>query len=242
MMKGYVAYLDIIGFSELVRKLEFLESFEQYSKIIENSINNASIKMKYILFSDNLVINTEKDDLEDLELLCKVLSEINFRLLTEMGLPICGCISVGDFSRAEKNGNVIIVGTPIVDAVRYEEKQDWIGIMLSPSVIEKNPTLIEKTNLWAKRLDEIKVHLPWPLFLQRYGEIPFQDGNVFDGYVIVPRHPGSNHFDLINVDLMLYREKLIELKLSAPDPHAQNKYDGTLDYIHSVLIEFQRML
>jgi len=37
-LEGYVAYLDILGFSKLIESNDFEHIFEQYSNIIDNAV------------------------------------------------------------------------------------------------------------------------------------------------------------------------------------------------------------
>ena len=231
---GYVAFVDLLGFSELVKRRDFLDSFANYSGIIENAFKTTDNSMQYIIFSDSLVVNTVKDDKEQLITLLKALSEVNYHLLVDLDLPVCGCISTGSFSRAETSGNVMIAGTPIVEAVHYEQLQDWIGIMLAPSVMNKNPDLRNLTYILDVDHLDVARNLPWPFLVMRYEEIPTSTGN-YDGLVSIPKSRGAISINSIDHDIRAYIDKIDQLKLLAPDTGAQRKYNNTNRFCWGVL-------
>ena len=101
-MLGFVAFLDLLGFSELIQREDFSDKFERYVDIIEKTLDTDTTGFQYIIFSDSLIINTKNNDKEQLLKLSTSISHISYRLLTELDLPICGCISVGRFDRFQK--------------------------------------------------------------------------------------------------------------------------------------------
>lgn len=233
-VKGYVAYIDLLGFSELVKQEDFMASFDKYTAIIETELKSDITEFQYIIFSDSLIVNTESDAPEVFLSLIESLSHLNYRLLLEMNLPLCGCVSFGDFSRAEKKGNAMIAGTPIVEAVEYEKKQDWIGIMLSPSVCKIHEKIRYLTYISRRRdVREIYDNLSWSQYIQRYNDIPFENGS-YDGFVIVPVKEKPKNIALLQESLAYYRAKLDELKLYAPTRSSQNKYLQTSAFAQEI--------
>ena len=234
----------MLGFSELVQEGSFSDNFKKYSEILSNAVEANKEDLQYVTFSDSVVINTKKDDGVQLQYLIQTVADISFHFLTELNIPICGSISIGEFDRHEhKDGNVMIAGRPIIDAYQYERKQDWIGVMLSPKVIRNKPNLVECCRL--PRLnsvedgEKLRKCLPlWPFILQKYYDIPFRNqNNVFEehsrysGFVIVPQRYGWREPEEVIGDLGKYKEKLEELKLFAPEPSAQMKYQYALNWI-----------
>ena len=101
----------------------------------------------------------------------------------------------GKFFRESGSGGVFIAGRPIIDAHQFERAQNWIGISLSPSVIQTTHQL-DKTCKIARchkdtGVSELDRCLPWMLSVQRYGAIPFHTHDpvapaIWDGFAIVP--------------------------------------------------------
>lgn len=240
---GYIAFLDILGFSELVRRQSFDAEFEQYSEIIGNAIQ-AHDGLNYVTFSDSIVINTGGKRADDLFGLLQAVAGIQYRLLVEMEVPVRGCISAGRFSRIEcDNHDVMIAGSPIVDAVRYEEKQDWVGVMLSPTVLKADPGVTDRAALDKSVLqsdaDSLKKRLPWVFLVQRHYCVPFHSShdlveNQFDGFVVVPHLPPRSEPQEVLDDLAKYREKLDVLKIQAPGPSAQRKYQQASNWLSGI--------
>ncbi len=244
-MEGYVAFLDIIGFSELIKESTFDQKFEKYSRILRKTTQTNNRDLQHITFSDSVIINTKEGDEQNLLNLIWAIAEINFRLLTELDIPICGSVSKGPFSRYEdrKNGNVIIAGAPIIDAYRYEQRQDWIGVMLSPTVLRDNPNLFIYGQLKPpsdeSEVKEIRSYFPWPLLIQRFHAIPFKKLNDFDdqyynGFVIVPQRYGCQEPAELIKDLDDYKNRLDPLMAFASEPDQQNKYRETARWIEEV--------
>ena len=140
---------------------------------------------------------------------------------------------------------------PIVEAVHYEARQDWLGVILSPSTLKADHDLIERARFDRIRddsdLETLKKNLPWPLLVQRYYGIPFHTSNDlvenrFEGYVVVPHLPQSSTPPKVLADLRKYREKLADLKVVAPEPTAQQKYTQTRLWIDTLERDWDRAL
>src|SRR5262245_14073421 len=62
--------------------------------------------------------------------------------MLEKEIPLRGAIAHGSLTRTKtKNGGVFVAGKPIVDAYRFETVQNWLGVMVAPSVLKKVPNL-----------------------------------------------------------------------------------------------------
>lgn len=249
-INGYVAFLDILGFKELVSRSSFDDDFVQYTDII-NEATKTNNNLNYVTFSDCVVINTKSRNPQDFSGILRAVSEIVHRLLVEMSVPVCGCISAGTFSRLESlNNDVMIAGMPIVDAYQYEQKQDWVGVILSPSALKNNAEYLEKSNFdKCNSIEDARAfgdNQPWPFLVKRYHVIPFHNpndfvDNSFDGYVVVPQLPPRSLPTLVLKDLEQYLEKLDALKLLAPTPSAQRKYMMTSNWIRDVVKKLEHI-
>lgn len=235
-MKGFVAYFDILGFSELLRSQEadaFEEKFEKYCEILNDATSREERDLDYTFFSDSVIINTKGDELTQLLNIAKAISEITYRLTMELDVAICGCISFGTFTKRRDNGNAMMTGTPILEAIHYENQQNWVGTMLSPSVLIKYRELRDILSMNPLGPNAVGVYcknISWLTAIQKYRDIPFPNGS-YEGYVIVPRNRKSVRIGNIQKDYLLYRNKLRELLLLAPDDYAQYKYDKSCSLI-----------
>ena len=240
---GYVAFLDILGFSELVKHSSFDDEFDQYSEVISTAACSNG-DLDYATFSDSLVISTGGKTSKDLREILQAVAEITYQLLVELDVPVCGCIAEGRFSRlVSEKSDLMIAGVPIVEAVHYTTRQDWLGVMLSPSTLKADPDFIERAEFEKcaseTDLERLRSKLPWPLLVHRYYGIPFHSPNdlvenQFDGYVVVPHLSQSSTPPAVLADLGKYLVKLDDLKLVAPEPSAQRKYTQTRLWIDTV--------
>jgi hypothetical protein len=58
-------------------------------------------------------------------------------LLLQNEFAVRGAIALGSFSRSDDPNGTFVAGRAIIEAYNYEKIQDWIGIILSPTVLQK---------------------------------------------------------------------------------------------------------
>lgn len=245
-LEGFIAYFDMLGFSNSIQYgNNFSKKINKYREILFEAIEVDASNLEYVSFSDSVIINsTEKNEETLLELLW-ALSEILFRMLTELEVAMCGCLSVGTFTKIiDEDNNVMITGTPILDAIHYEKQQNWVGIMLSPKIIKEYPTIREKIIEKCRSQDDVdlmKHRLLWLSCTQRYSEIPFSNGLRYDGYVIIPKNQSTKNLEELRKDMYIFIDKLDEMSLFASDIHSQNKYSETRQMIYNFLSNMQSL-
>lgn len=87
--KAIIGFLDVLGFAELVKRQNFSELFDAYTNLIKSSLSaKKHYSMDYVVFSDTIVIISEKTDYEGLLDLLEAISVFSFKALVEMELPI----------------------------------------------------------------------------------------------------------------------------------------------------------
>lgn len=136
-VEGILAYLDIAGFSNYLQTSDFSKEFESFYKILDDTIKKYDEEsvITFRFFSDSIIIYSKKVTKKVLINMIKTISRINFKFINELNLVLCGSISVGKFKVYKKEGNILIAGSPIVEAVRYEQIMNCFGITISPSLI-----------------------------------------------------------------------------------------------------------
>jgi hypothetical protein len=149
-------------------------------------------------------------------------------LVAEIALR--GAIAYGPFIFKETEGGAFVAGEAINEAYEYEQLQDWVGMMLAPSVIQEVQTLAELCTLHdrANLIDRME----WAAFVQRYVEIPFHAAS-YDGFAIVPSD-GDTDFSALCRSLTIASKQLARLKSIAPDPRAQAKYERSMRWISAL--------
>jgi hypothetical protein len=240
-LKGYVALIDVLGFRDLVGRDDELKRVAEYSSTIIDLLGKDNIpeRLQFVLFSDNLVVNTKDESETSFEQLVIACSNLAFALASQ-GIASRGAISHGSFIRSptDRRG-VIVAGRPIVEANDYQHRQDWVGILLSPSVVLHDRTLADRCVV--KSLSEaggLKQWVPAQLgiHLRRWPHIPFQkataiDEASYDGFVVVPVKSGLSNPQQVIDSLLEMSGHLKRMKECAPDPRSQQKYSRSIQWL-----------
>jgi hypothetical protein len=156
-------------------------------------------------------------------------------------LPIKGCITSGNISYDRDNQDIVIAGTPIVEAYKFEQSQNWIGVMISPNTLREYPDILAKCTIGniqiAERLQNLKTNIAWSLCAQRTYLIPMKssDGDEnMEGLALVPHQSSSNDAAHIIEDLKIYENHLAEQKLYSTEPSIRQKYINTGQFIKAI--------
>jgi hypothetical protein len=136
----WIAYFDILGFKELLNKYNgpldmFVEDYnEKIQKEAEAEVGPWQDKAQAAWFSDTYLFFSFNDTIESF---CRIylLSQWFFDALISEEIPVRGALTSGDFYADDKNH--IYVGPGLIDAYEYSEKQNWIGLVITPSVKQK---------------------------------------------------------------------------------------------------------
>jgi len=218
---GHVALIDILGFRSIVARRQFAQEFPDYTKAVDGAVADQGA-VEYLVFSDNIIIYDRKssNNIGPIAACCSNL----FDNLLKIGLPFRGAIAHGRFSYQTPDKGTIIAGRPIIEAHQYEQMQDWIGVMLCPSVVEAQWPRTQKSSPLASHIpDCIRAYHKIPLKSEREGSV-----EGFHGYAIIPdltaqgeEKPGC--FSRIH--------RLSEI---APNPAAQRKYHNTVAFLEYV--------
>lgn len=237
MENGFVAFIDILGFSRRVAS-EGLEGFfpEYEGALREALIDREDKRMSYVVSSDSVVIYNKEDNAHGLMQLIDSCGRLYSELL-EVGLAIRGCISAGKFIHSTSQQGTIVAGPALLEAIDYEKLQDWVGIMLGPSVMRRFPHIEVTGNV---RVTEVGRWFQGPhdadagQHIIARASIPFQ-GQVraYDGWAVLP---GVSMIVSPNGRLLHIDAKMRELRLLrslAPDPRSQAKYDHALVFLQA---------
>jgi hypothetical protein len=246
---GFVALIDVLGFRELVGRDENILKVREYVNTVQDCLKDERYsQLQFVLFSDNLVVNTRDDKRESFIALVHACSDVLFNLARHE-IAVRGGIAHGSFMRSlNMQQGVILAGRPIVEAEHYQHRQNWVGIMLTPSVVRRDnealqkelsaipePKGSEKDREWLERIS-------LPLHLKRWEKIPFHDdttnGGRFDGLVVVPLRPDiSSRADVIR-SLNNTLQCCQRMKAVAPNPASQDKYTETMKFLQEVRDEW----
>ena len=233
-MKGYVAFIDVLGFSALISG-DQTQRVHDYLDCLKGVFEKSRPKpVEYIVFSDSLIITTSDDTDEALTSLFLCCSTL-FGALLHHRIPVRGAISHGTYERVRTNSGTFVAGRAIIDAYLFEQQQDWVGIMLAPSTVQHQRSIADRcvplSALGDERIaNQLDVLMPWLAFVQPCN-IPFhRSQRDYAGYAVAP---SSGHYDP-----KLLRDSMLEsighlhwLSTIAPDPDAQKKYQRPLEWL-----------
>lgn len=134
----WFCYFDILGFTELVRSTEVGSVIDLYEEAVAKleigAASKRSLGISYSWFSDTFIIFSRGNSLEEFTWLEQT-SRLFFQRLILANIPVRGAISHGKlYSNLERN---IFIGEALIEAYEYAEDQDWLGLLLAPSVFDR---------------------------------------------------------------------------------------------------------
>jgi hypothetical protein len=248
---GYVAFLDVLGFRSIINSANSDEILKKYVSIVDKAILNEDMYgLEYVIFSDSVIVNSFNDDDESFFKMLDACATL-FNKLLMIGIPVRGAIAHGRYQYSNKDHGKFVAGKPIVEAYTYEGKQDWIGIMLCPSVTSKYEDLKTRCSHYVAR-DLIgtqgasNAEIDRFLSLLSFYQIPFHKENMalldevthFEGYAVLPTGKSVTYANIV-VALDQSRQSLEIKKMAAPGPKEQDKYRKTIYWLNSLVEEWK---
>ncbi|MGA2464389.1 MAG: hypothetical protein ABSH06_08565 [Thermodesulfobacteriota bacterium] len=148
--KCFVGYVDVLGFTKKVLRSDNPETLSESFNFLLESIgrscgletdfkNQDSLSVKFIWMSDNLLFYTEDNSVQKFKDISNIIADL--LMITIEGGPFLyrGALSHGDFY-FDREWNLYF-GPAMIDAIQWEKKQNWVGVMLTPNCsdfIKKN--------------------------------------------------------------------------------------------------------
>ena len=250
---GFVALLDVLGFAALVAgDTEDGQKLQGYLQCLQEAFasDSSGLEVDYVVFSDSIVITTKEDTEKSLLALLARCSKV-FWLMLERKIPIRGAIAHGSYLRSpDSKAGVFVAGKAIIDAYNFETRQNWIGIMLAPSVIKRVPDIANRCTIPVYNnpdlQQQLRERLAWAAYVQPCHAIPFHatspfENNDYDGLSIVPT---SDMLTPTSVrDAVKRSVKALEwLKSLAPGPSEQAKYGSSITWLRKIRQDWEGVL
>jgi hypothetical protein len=211
--KRWVAYIDLLGSSDMVLNDPWCDVFIRYSKAIESftDLNGSEGNIGNDWFSDSFIFYSEDDSKGSFQDIhhCTHWFIIN---LLRAGIPACGAIAYDDFY-ADKD-NRLYFGKALVDAHALAENIDFITHILTRSAEEQ----------------VVAIGLPVENWHYAYIKVPYKENkdNKEDWPEKLPAYivgsAGSINGRRVGLD------ELRELMHSAKSPSVKQKYKNTIDF------------
>jgi hypothetical protein len=139
---SYIAWLDILGFSKMVKRYQwyietyryFLDCINSNINIIENEgyLNQLNSKIHIKIFSDSIILFTEDVTINDFVTLAYYSAMFLLNLFLK-GFPLRGSIVKGklhNFQYKDKFEIDTYIGHDLLKAIELEESQLWSGCII----------------------------------------------------------------------------------------------------------------
>lgn len=262
--ENYIAFLDILGFRELLRAKDFKEKIEKYFKIIDEAIQKSTEKsshgiypaesIKKTVLSDSIILSIPVPTASDwtikfksLRFLLSAAEKIQYCLALE-NIWIRGGISQGELSRANNN----IIGQGLVSAYLLEGKASFPRVLVDSDIFRKIYSIPGEPDVLKSRKSILNdINNSW-------GNPKYSGKFIFDWAYEAPMnyfnqdYPFFIHYlnPLLNESSSDERKKILEFlieRLHENDPEIYKKYRWVSDYLRSVVegdinrrVEFKR--
>lgn len=188
--KRYFAFLDILGFRELVRNNNHSVLIELYKRIVNYQVEFYSkysaekaesekkrlreyydpTGLRLVNISDSIMLWTDNSKLSSLY---EIVSAVKMIMSISMsaGIPLRGAIVKGDVEIFENEQSLSMVGRGLVDAYEMESIQQWSGCVIEESIFKwlnsiNRVVANKKTNISLEKAD----------WLVRRHSVPFKKG------------------------------------------------------------------
>ena len=210
----WVSYLDLLGFTELVKTKDWFSVSSCYDKAVESCTRDPDFepKVEKTWFSDTFLFYSP-DSTGSSFASIEATTRWFIYWLIYWGIPVRGAMSCGGFY-ADKENNVFF-GPALIEAYHYGENQDWIGFVLSPSAVNQMAVIGLPTN---KMLN------------YAYWNIPYKKTNVILQKSL-PAYIIGGHAETNGRNLCL--EKLLVMKGRLTDSRKIRKYKKTINFIEA---------
>jgi hypothetical protein len=210
---AWIAVFDILGFADLAAKSDsefrralLTSKLEDLLAVLDDPLVKQHGNLEIQVISDTMLLfasDVRPESYPWLMQLCKSLIE---RSIT-CRLPVRGAISIGKAFTSEVPP--IFIGPAFVEAYRYCEDQDWIGLLLTPAAV----VTLRKAGLEPSRHGFVA------------GQIPMRkcDSEGLLAYRL--QREGATSFD------SPFIAPLREMQQQAPSEGARAKYERTIEFL-----------
>lgn len=211
-----IAFLDILAFKTIQENFPLERVGNIYGEAIEHAkqyfaeccpVGHGLATCKVHIFSDSIIIYSSDDSFDNGYAVIRMAQKI-LQMLIVRQLPVRGAITFGEVYIDEERG--IRVGEPFTKAYILEQQQEWIGVLVSKSVVEEFPELFRNNNA-----SEVIKYF-----------VPLKCGHCEEAYVLNWRDRFSDKIlDSLSLFPKIYGDKI------------QIKYNNTIDFVNAISLE-----
>lgn len=183
----YVAYLDVLGFKELVSKKG--EKLNIYFEKVEESLKaiyNIDHSIDSQLVSDSIILSCELSD-DKLRQLLMAVQTIQAKCALE-NIWIRGAITIGDI-HFNKNPN-IVVGNGLIEAYLLESQEKYPRIIINPKIVKNFDT----RNKFLQSMNNKNIEL---IFEPDLSNNFIPNDSLFVSFAEYLKHHGKDNLEII---------------------------------------------
>lgn len=211
----WVAYLDLLGITNLIKTEYWLEVFDVYAEAIKHFQQDAfnGHLIRRITFSDSFILYTTDGSALSYSALDSFVRYFIVSLIRRK-IPVRGALSFGKLYADEAND--LYFGEALIEAHQISESQNWIGFVLTETVIKRLQELELPAN---KRWNYSSYQVPQKVCTEEkvaYVELP--------AFIIGGRDSSSELHLACKRALMIMEKK-------QSDPKIKIKYSNTLEFL-----------
>lgn len=208
-----LAVMDILGFGNMIRSEIDIERFkQQYMAVFTDRLVHEkaeAFSCSYEIFSDTVIIGAGANNRMQ-----QVFHLVSFtRFLWTWGImhdfPLRGALAYGRVLWADD----VKVGTPIVEAAHAERFQEWIGVVLCPSL---GGLIVREGGDFRQHLERDHIILT---------DIPVKSGGHLRAFALRPDVEG------VGTSVEALRARLEKQLLYCEEIPAQGKYRNTFAFL-----------
>ncbi len=131
--KRWLGYFDLLGTTELTSSGAHLSIFEIYRKAMEEVKRRKETlpSIEHVWFSDTVIFYSEDKSLFPSWGELDHITRWFLYFLIEKHIPARGAVSLGEFYADKENS--LFFGKALIEAYKYGEAQNWIGLLVCPS-------------------------------------------------------------------------------------------------------------
>jgi hypothetical protein len=129
-----LAYFDLLGVRELIAAGKQFDVFDAYDRALEELRKQRAESIRHAWFSDTFIMIAPDDSANSFQQIDLAGRWFAYFLLCAQ-VPVRGAISSGQLYADFEDR--IFFGSALVEAYEYGEGQDWIGLLLCPSAMER---------------------------------------------------------------------------------------------------------
>jgi len=219
--KRYVAFIDIMGFKDMVARMahndiyEMMKKIDKSRKLAENIdwLKNNSLLAKSTTYSDSIIVYSKDESYEAFDFLVSTVAGLANRLFVE-GIPHKGSIAFGIMTLDIENS--IYFGQPLIDAYLLQEEINFYGILLHSSVEQEIAFKNSKM----------------PLFTEEY-LCPLKSGNATH-FTVYPIHAKSKDRPKFETQYVELIDSIKKFRLRTSG-HLRKYIDNTEAYLKTLV-------